>query len=119
MQCFAVDGGALADKLGAANVPRVLDSFFVEREVEGVGARYRLKLTHVPLKMVEEEILRLFERWGARPTVCCVKRALKEGEDPYFQDSVTLASLAAELVSTRNPTPLIQNLKLEIRMPKP
>ncbi|KAJ1483261.1 hypothetical protein T484DRAFT_2598696 [Baffinella frigidus] len=99
MKCFAVDGGALAGKLGEANVPRVRDKFFVERAGGDTGARYRLKVTHVPTMMVEEELLRVFERWGARPVVCCVKRALREGQLAYFHDNVSLASLAAELVA--------------------
>lgn len=101
MKIFPVDGGALGDKLGAANVPRVLDGWFVEPKKEDAGARYRLKLTCVPAQMVEEEISLLFQRWGTRPASCCVKRVLREGgvrdsASGHVQDS---ASLSAELIA--------------------
>ena len=64
IKCVAVDG-TKPDPPGSREAWGVLlgpDGFFVERRGEGDGARYVLKMTHVPTTMVEEEIQRLFER---------------------------------------------------------
>ena len=69
IKCVAVDG-TKPDPPGSREAWGVLlgpDGFFVERRGEGDGARYVLKMTHVPTTMVEEEIQRLFERCALHP----------------------------------------------------